>query len=178
MGQAGEPGCHSNQPPLPMNKGLLVWVQGQILLASSCPVFHLFSCFPARLAAQILGPRIMTFPRAVSNLLWGLFCINILYFLCWTNFPEGTSQFPTHFFFRDSIFSYSSKGLRMSLTKLPHLILETGEKFIKNIVLCMTEYCDTQSIQYFKSPKFHYCYAQCNIQKFSSVNIISIQLMQ
>lgn len=67
------------------------------------------------------------------------------------------------FFFRDSTSSLSAKGLRMSLPKLPRLILGIGEEFVKNIVFCVTEHCNTESIWYFKSTKFHYLYAQYSI---------------
>lgn len=118
----------------------------------------------------------LLFPELFLTFSEDCLCIDLLYSLRWTNFPEGTSQFST--FFSEIQSSYSAKRLRMSLTKLPHLILDIGEEFVKNIIFCMTEYCNTQSIQYFTSPKFHYFYAQYNIQKFSSVNIISIQLVQ
>lgn len=91
-------------------------------------------------------------------------CFDLLCFLCWTHFPEGTSQFWMHGgFFRDSTTSLSAKGLRMPLPKLPRLILDIGEEFVKNIVFCVTEHCNTQSIWYFKSTKFHYLYAQYSI---------------
>lgn len=146
MGEAeGDPGCHSSQCPPPTNKGLSVWVQGHGLLAPSCPVFHLCSCFPTRPADCL--------------------CVDLLCFLRWTNFPEGTSQFVDAwgFFFRDSTSSLSAKGLRMSLPKLPRLILDIGEEFVKNIAFCVTEHCNTESIWYFKSTKFHYLYAQYSI---------------
>lgn len=165
MGQAErDPGCHSSHCPLPVNKGLLVWVQGPISLAPSCPVFHLFSCFPTRPAAQSLGPRAITFPRAVSNLLWGLSVHWSSQLSTLNKFSRRHKSISDAFlFFRDSTFSHSAKGLRVSLPKLSHLILDIGEEFVKNIVFCMTDHCNTQSIWYFKSTKFHFLYAQYSI---------------
>lgn len=66
----------------------------------------------------------------------------------------------------------------MCLLKLPPLVLDICEEFIKNIVFCMTEYFNTKSLQYFKLTEFHYLHAQYLIWKFSSANIISMQLVQ